>query len=101
MLKILTMETEITKIIKDVRKITGLSQTNLSIMVGTPRYNISKYELGITIPPGDILLKLQKILRQGQDKKRAFHLEMTYEEFIERRAELRRQAETLKRKEAL
>jgi len=90
------METEITKIVKKVRQITGLSQTQLSILVGTPRYNISKYELGLTIPPGDILLKLQKILAQWQDKKRAFCLDISYKDFIERRAKLRRQAKTLK-----
>lgn len=97
---ILSMETEITKLVMDIREITGLSQTQIAIMVDTPRYNISKYEKGISIPPGDILLKLQKILAQG-DKKRAFHLNMSYEEFIERRGKLRRQAKELKHRVSL
>lgn len=97
----LRMETELTELIKNIRKTTGLDQTRLAIIVGTPRYNISKYESGVSIPPGDIVLKLQKILVQGKDKKRAFHLSMTYEEFIERRAKLRLQAKTLKTKEDL
>ena len=55
------METEITKLIKKMRIQAGLTQTQLAELIGTPRYNISKYESGKSIPPGSILWAIMKI----------------------------------------
>ena len=61
------METEITKLIKKMRIQAGLTQTQLAALIGTPRYNISKYESGKSMPPGDILLAIQKIANKQPD----------------------------------
>ena len=55
------MKTEISQLIKNMRLQAGLTQTQLALLIGTPRYNISKYESGESMPPGNVLLAIQKI----------------------------------------
>ena len=38
-----------------------VTQKNLAARLGTNRFNIANYECGRATPPGEILLKIQKI----------------------------------------
>ena len=55
------MENEIAKFVKKTRQVSGLNQEQFSAIIKTPRYNISKYETGVVIPPGNILWAILKI----------------------------------------
>jgi transcriptional regulator with XRE-family HTH domain len=44
--------------VKDSRKALKLTQEQLSPLINKKRTNISLYESGKTIPPGDVVLKL-------------------------------------------
>ena len=47
--------------IKGVRKKLGLTQEQFSKLLSSNRFNITNYETGRAIPPGDILLKIQAL----------------------------------------
>lgn len=47
--------------VKEIRKSLGLTQQKLSELINKDRVNISLYETGRTIPPGDIVLKLLEL----------------------------------------
>jgi len=44
--------------IRGARKGMKLTQQELADILEVNRYNIAKYETGITIPPGDLVLKV-------------------------------------------
>lgn len=46
------------KLLKKIRKQTGMSQARFASIHNLKQYNLSKYELGLTVPPGDLLLKI-------------------------------------------
>ena len=50
---------KINEFVKKVRKKLGLTQTEFGQLVGKNRSTIAKYELGLAIPPGDVLLNIQ------------------------------------------
>ena len=52
---------ETARVVREIRKKLGLTQAQLAEKVGVARYNITKYERGATIPPGDVLLKILQI----------------------------------------
>jgi transcriptional regulator with XRE-family HTH domain len=51
-------------IIKDTRKQLGLTQKDFAALIDSTRGSIAKYETGLTIPPGDTLLKILN-LKEG------------------------------------
>ena len=59
------MKTNLAEYIKSLRKALGLTQSELAAILKIQRYNISKYENGITIPPGDVLLKMIEIGKEA------------------------------------
>lgn len=60
--------TEISIYVKSSRAKLGLTQKVFANLLGKKRYNIAKYETGKAIPPGDIVLKIQKLIsKQGID----------------------------------
>ena len=54
------MDMTIAEYIKKVRKDRGLTQLQFCEEIGIKRHNLAKYETGVTTPPGDILIKIQK-----------------------------------------
>jgi transcriptional regulator with XRE-family HTH domain len=46
----------------------GLTQQQLADILGTHRYNISKYENGTTAPPGDTILKLSTLIENAKNR---------------------------------
>jgi len=46
------------KLLKKIRKQAGMTQARFCNIHGIKQYNLSKYELGLTVPPGDLLLKI-------------------------------------------
>ena len=53
--------TEIQKYIKTVRKKLGLTQAQMAMIIKKKRYSIANYETGRAIPPGNVLLAIQKL----------------------------------------
>ena len=51
--------------IKNARKNLGLTQNQLAEILKTKRYNIANYETGRAIPPGTIILAIQKMLEKN------------------------------------
>ena len=56
------MKTTSSKYIKSKRKLLGMTQKELSGYLGIERVNLTKYERGITMPSGDLILKLQRLV---------------------------------------
>lgn len=56
-----TMKTLSAAFIVAIRKKLKLTQNELADKLSIKRYNLAKYEKGITMPPGDVIVKLQKI----------------------------------------
>ena len=61
----------IAKYVKSVRAKLGLTQKDFAKRLDTYRTNITNYELGRAIPPGDILLKIQELENNIPDEKAA------------------------------
>ena len=49
---------KISALIKGIRKRMGMTQLEFAILIDSTRGNIAKYETGLTIPPGDVMLKI-------------------------------------------
>ena len=60
------METQ--TFVKESREKLGLTQTELAIKLNSNKFNISNYETGRATPPGDIILKIQELLRTKNQK---------------------------------
>ena len=58
---------EFGKILKNLRKEKGLSQSELASLVGLNKAVISKYENAMSYPPYDSLIKLASIFRVSTD----------------------------------
>ena len=58
------MENTIGHYIKNIRANLHLTQAQLAKLIGTKRVNIAKYETGSTMPPGNVLLKIQQIEKE-------------------------------------
>ena len=52
---------KLNEFIKQLRKQLGLTQTGLGALIGKDRSTVAKYELGLTVPPGNVLLELQAL----------------------------------------
>lgn len=52
---------EIAEYIKDIRHKLGMTQEQFAQLLSSKRYNIANYETGRTIPPGNVLLKIQAL----------------------------------------
>ena len=52
------------KLIRTIRLRLGFTQQQLAQKIGSNRFNISNYETGRAIPPGDLLLKIQELESQ-------------------------------------
>ena len=52
---------EIGQYIKRVRRLLGITQAELAKKLGKKRDNIAKYETNKAIPPGNVLLEIQKM----------------------------------------
>jgi len=57
----------INTIIKNIRKRRGLTQKELADKVGKKQADIAKYETGRSIPPGDVLLRIQALEQQKDE----------------------------------
>jgi len=58
---------ELSVYVKAVRKLLGLTQSQLAMKIESKRVNIANYETGRAIPPGNVLLKIQE-LEQKHDQ---------------------------------
>ena len=47
--------------IRKVRKELGFTQDELARQIGSNKFNISNYETGRAIPPGNVLIKIQEL----------------------------------------
>ena len=56
--------------IKTMRKKLGLTQEELAALLRKPQSSISKYERGTSMPPGDVILKIQSLVVSIADTKR-------------------------------
>jgi len=52
---------EISEYIKAVRTVMGETQKDFAKRLGKDRTTITNYEAGRVIPPGDVLLRIQKL----------------------------------------
>jgi len=52
---------ELTAYIRTLREHLGISQAEFALRIGSNRANIANYESGRAIPPGDVLLEIQKL----------------------------------------
>jgi transcriptional regulator with XRE-family HTH domain len=52
---------ELTDYVKKVREHLGISQAEFADRIGSNRANVANYETGRAIPPGDVLLEIQKV----------------------------------------
>ena len=59
---------KLNEFIKQLRKQLGLTQTGFGVLIGKDRSTVAKYELGIVIPPGNILVKIQEIETNSQSQ---------------------------------
>ena len=59
---IAAMKTTSSKYIKSKRKFLGMTQRELSDHLGIKRVNLTKYECGRTMPSGDLILRLQRLV---------------------------------------
>jgi len=59
---------KLNEFIKQLRKQLGLTQTGFGVLIGKDRSTVAKYELGIVIPPGNILVKIQEIEINSQSQ---------------------------------
>jgi len=50
--------------VKDLRGSMGLSQQAFGSLIGKSRDAVTNYENGRAIPPGDVLLKMQKLKKR-------------------------------------
>ena len=62
---------DIANYIKSVREKLELTQDEFAQKIKTKRANISNYEIGRAIPPGDILLRIQELENNISDEKAA------------------------------
>ena len=62
-------KTEISQYVKSVREKLGLTQFEFAKLIPKERYVISDYETGRSIPPGDVLLKIQELERTSEPNK--------------------------------
>jgi len=51
--------------IKESRSTLGLTQKQLAEKIGTKRVNIAKYETGRSVPPGNLILEIEKLLKES------------------------------------
>ena len=58
------METAVAKIVKDKRNKLGLTQEEFAALLGVERYNLSKWETGISRPKADVLLKIIELRKK-------------------------------------
>jgi transcriptional regulator with XRE-family HTH domain len=56
--------TSVAKIVKDKRKKLGLTQEEFAARLGVERYNLSKWETGISRPKADVLLKIIELRKK-------------------------------------
>lgn len=56
-----TMKTLSASYIKNQRDKMGLTQEQLAKRLKVKRYNLAKYETGLTMPPGDVIIRLQNL----------------------------------------
>lgn len=50
--------------VKNVRKSLGVTQEIFAKKIGKTRSDVAKYENGFAVPPGDVLLKIQRLEKQ-------------------------------------
>jgi len=50
---------------RGARKTLRMTQEQLAELLDTPRYNIAKYENGITTPSGNTILKVMELLERN------------------------------------
>jgi transcriptional regulator with XRE-family HTH domain len=55
------MKTLSASYIKNQRDKMGLTQEQLAKRLKVKRYNLAKYETGLTMPPGDVIIRLQNL----------------------------------------
>jgi len=48
--------------VKYARDQLGMTQQQLADTLGTPRYNVAKWESGFTTPPGALVLKILQMM---------------------------------------
>jgi transcriptional regulator with XRE-family HTH domain len=58
------MITKSSEHIKKARKKLKLTQRELAEKLDVERYNLAKYERGISMPPGDLILKLEELIKR-------------------------------------
>jgi len=66
----LAIMNETAKYIKDSRKELGLTQKQLAEIIDSKRSNIAKYETGRSMPPGDLVLRIQELLKKQSISKK-------------------------------
>ena len=62
---------ETAKLVKAVRKSLRLTQAELGQMLGKDRTTVAHYERGTITVPGDVVLKMQNILKSKKRRHRA------------------------------
>lgn len=60
------MKTKSSIFIKSARNAFGLTQDQFARQLKIERYNLAKYERGISMPPGDLVLSIRELLQKGQ-----------------------------------
>ena len=53
--------------VQEAREKLGLTQSELAEKLDSNKFNISNYETGRATPPGDIILKIQELLKAKGD----------------------------------
>ena len=53
--------------VRGARKRLRLTQQGLADRLGIGRYNIAKYEIGINVPPGDVVLKIIGLIGERKE----------------------------------
>ena len=61
---------KIPALIKDIRRTMGMTQLEFAILIDSTRGNVAKYEVGITTPPGDVMLRILEHQKGGKKKVR-------------------------------
>jgi DNA-binding transcriptional regulator YiaG len=49
------------KLVRQKRRKLRLTQGQFAALLGTRNYNVSKWEAGVTVPPGDVVHKLMEL----------------------------------------